>query len=95
MYLRESTGRMGLAQGGAWWAGCLFDLNHSEVRVLLSLLLPKVYLGTEGVCGHCRDAQLAAASAQLRTSGSCSHSARGKPLGKQRGGTLPISPSSG
>ncbi|CAI9166566.1 unnamed protein product [Rangifer tarandus platyrhynchus] len=44
------------------------------------LPLRGVYLGTEGVCGHCRDAQLAAASAQLRTSGSCSHSARGRRL---------------
>eukprot|EP00070_Physeter_catodon_P040373 XP_028347267.1 apolipoprotein L3-like [Physeter catodon] len=38
----------------------------------------RVYLGPERMCGYCRDAQLVAASAQLRTTGSCSHSARGR-----------------
>ena len=40
-------------------------------------------------------AQLVAASAELRTSGSCSHSARGRLLGEQGSRTPPISPSSG
>ena len=55
---------------GQGLVGRVFDLSHSQIRVLLSLLLPRVYLRPEG---HCREAELAAASAQMRTTGSCSH----------------------
>ena len=70
-------------------------MSHSEVRVSLSLLVLRIYLGPQGVRGLLQR-QRAAASAELRTTGSCSHSARGRFLGKQGVvGPPPISPSSG
>ena len=93
MYLRESTGRMGLAQGGAWWTGCLFNLSNPDVR---TFTFPFASPGISGPRGYVWFiAQLVAASAELRTTGSCSHLASGRPLGEQGGRTPPISPSSG
>ena len=44
------------------------------------------YMWDQKVCVvYCRDTQKAAASAELRTAGSFSHSARGRLLGKQGG----------
>ena len=61
VFLRASAGRMRIAQGGAWCAGCLFDLSHSEMRVSLSLSVLQVYLGPEVVCRYCRVKKLVAA----------------------------------
>ena len=61
------------------------NLSHSKVRVSLPFWFSE-YMWDQKVCVvYCRDTQKAAASAELRTAGSCSHSARGRLLGKQGG----------
>lgn len=59
--LRPSAERVRIAQGGAWCAGYLLDLSHSEMRVSLSLSVLQIYLGPEVVCGYCRVKKLVAA----------------------------------
>ena len=72
------------------------NMSHSKLRVSLPFWFSD-YIRDQKVCMvYCRDTQKAAASAELRTAVSCSHSARGRLQGKQGvGRTPPISPSSG
>ena len=80
--------RVGIVLGRAWWGQGDGNLSHSEVRVSLSLMVLRIYLGPQGVQGLLQR-QRVAASAELRTTGSCSHSARGRLLGKQGVGRTP------
>uniref|UniRef100_A0A8C6E2S5 Apolipoprotein L3 n=1 Tax=Moschus moschiferus TaxID=68415 RepID=A0A8C6E2S5_MOSMO len=63
---------MRLAQGGAWWAGCLFNLSNPDVRTFTFPFASPGMSGPRGCVWFI--AQLVAASAELRTTGSCSHS---------------------
>ena len=71
---------------------CVY-LSNPNVRAFTFLFASPGISGPRG--GVWFTEQLVAASAELRTSASCSHSARGRLLGKHGGRTPPISPSSG
>lgn len=76
---------MGIVLGWDWWGQGDGNLSHSEVRVSLSLLVLRIYLGPQGVRGVFQRHTVGGCTAELRTTGFSSHSAKGKLLGKQWG----------
>ena len=92
-FSKGSSGRVGKAQGGAWWAEYLMQVTQNW-KCSISLFGSPGLPGPTECVVYCRDTQLVATPATLRTTGSCSHSAREDSWVSREVGPPPISPSS-